>query len=411
MNKHYDRELQFLQKCLSQVQIHNVIYNADNPLALTPDLEIRRSLGLDNRSYEELYEIMTRSVKPHSILYLTDEFFCQYILMMLPEAGYPILCIGPYIANSLSIDQLIEILVQKMIPDSWIPTLKHFYQKVPIFPSEAGLISLAQSLADVMWGEENYQSESIIRGLPITIQPVAVPVDPQKRMDAFSNITAIEEIYKAENELLFAISRGRSAKAKSVLNNFPLFTLEQRTTGIRNMQNYCIVMNTLFRKAAEQGGVHPLYLDQISSGFAHRIETMSRSENITELWTDMVQKYCTLVNKHNMQGYSLPVQKVITRVDFDLAADLSLKTTAEYLNVNASYLSSLFKKETGYTLTDYVNMKRMDHAAYLLARTALSISEIAQACGILDDNYFSKLFKRYFGQTPSQYRNEHNPLI
>lgn len=107
-----------------------------------------------------------------------------------------------------------------------------------------------------------------------------------------------------------------------------------------------------------------------------------------------------------MKGFSLLVQKVVTRIDSDLTADLSLKTQAQLLNVNASYLSTLFKKETGMTLTDYVNKKRMDNAVFLLNSTNMQIQNIAQYCGIPDVNYFTKIFKKYIGKTPKEYRGE-----
>ena len=85
----------------------------------------------------------------------------------------------------------------------------------------------------------------------------------------------------------------------------------------------------------------------------------------------MVRKYCLLVKNHSLKGYSLLIRKVITKIDYDLTADLSLKVQAEYLNVNPSYLSTLFKKETGLTLTEYINRKRIDHALLLLNSTVM----------------------------------------
>jgi YesN/AraC family two-component response regulator len=99
------------------------------------------------------------------------------------------------------------------------------------------------------------------------------------------------------------------------------------------------------------------------------------------------------------------IRKVITHIDFDLTADLSLKAQAQLLNVNPSYLSTLFKKETGVTLTEYVNRRRMDHALLLLNSTGMQIQLIAQHCGIPDVNYFTKTFKKMVGQTPKKYRD------
>ena len=70
--------------------------------------------------------------------------------------------------------------------------------------------------------------------------------------------------------------------------------------------------------------------------------------------------------------------------------------------MNASYLSTLFKKETGITLTEFVNRSRIDQAIFLLNTTDMQIQSVAQNCGIPDVNYFTKLFKRMIGKTPKE---------
>jgi YesN/AraC family two-component response regulator len=160
----------------------------------------------------------------------------------------------------------------------------------------------------------------------------------------------------------------------------------------------------LLRKAVEQGGVHPFYIDSVSSDFAKKVEKIKSVQEGIDMMHDMIYKYCALVKNHSMKNYSLLVQKVITVIDSDLTADLSLHRQAEMLNINASYLSTLFKKETGMTLTEYVSKKRIDHAAFLLTSTNLQIQVVAQNCGIYDVNYFTKMFKKQTGKTPKEYR-------
>ena len=119
----------------------------------------------------------------------------------------------------------------------------------------------------------------------------------------------------------------------------------------------------------------------------------------------MVRKYSLLVKNRSINEYSLPVQRIITLIDTDLTANLSLNRFATELNQNACYLSSLFKKETGEALTDYVNSKRIEHALFLLNTTDLQIQTIANSCGIYDLSYFGKLFKKYVNMSPSAYRS------
>jgi len=94
----------------------------------------------------------------------------------------------------------------------------------------------------------------------------------------------------------------------------------------------------------------------------------------------------------------------VIQIDMGLGGDLSLKYLAQMQGINASYLSSLFRKETGQTITDYVNQKRMRMAMQLLGTTELQVQTVAQRCGIPDVNYFSKLFKKHAQRTPREYR-------
>ena len=402
----YNSQLIFFQNILTNLHLSHHIHKSGELVTNFTDMNLREALGIKNESQADWKTHLQHIVKPNTIVYVMDEFFCQYAGVLLPETGNAFFSIGPYLTNAVSVEQLLNIMEQKNIPNEWLPILKSYYQKIPSLASEETLAAVLSAFADCIWGKNNYTSESFIQGLPNSLTPLAVPADPQKRIEAFSRIETIEQVYTLENKLLKAVSNGRSARAKALLANFPSSALEQRTETTKNLKNYTIIINTLLRKAAEEGGVHPLYIDQLSSSFAYRIEAVMRSDNFTDLWNEMIQKYCALVNQHSIKNYSLPIQKIITRIDFDLSADLSLKATAQYLNMNASYLSNLFKTETGYTLTNYVNMKRMDHAAYLLASTYMPVSTIAQTCGILDDNYFTKLFKRYHHTTPTRFRKE-----
>ena len=220
-----------------------------------------------------------------------------------------------------------------------------------------------------------------------------------------SRMKLLEDRYALENQFIEDVSRGFTHKAETTLANSNLINMEPRTPdSIRNFKNYCIILNTLLRKAAEKGYVHPIHIDKLSASFARKIETINSISVGKSLMHEMVRKYCLLVKNHSMKGYSLLVQKVITRVDTDITENLTLSTLAKHLNVNASYLSTLFRKETGQTLTEYVNNKRIQHALFLLDTTNMQIQTIAQHCGIPDINYFTKIFKKHVGITPSDYK-------
>ena len=113
---------------------------------------------------------------------------------------------------------------------------------------------------------------------------------------------------------------------------------------------------------------------------------------------------CIRDRSYSLRAYSKPIQNIINYISFNLTADLSLNALSEEFMLNSSYLSTLFKKETGVTLTNFVNNKRIEHAIYLLNTTQSAIQDIAAQCGINDVNYFTKLFKKLKNMTPTQYR-------
>ncbi len=74
------------------------------------------------------------------------------------------------------------------------------------------------------------------------------------------------------------------------------------------------------------------------------------------------------------------------------------------LGYTNSYLCHKFKNIFGMTLSDYIKKKRVEHASYLLVYTNMSIDDIVYEIGLDSRNYFNKIFKEYYGKTPTQYK-------
>ena len=83
---------------------------------------------------------------------------------------------------------------------------------------------------------------------------------------------------------------------------------------------------------------------------------------------------------------------------------LSVETLCAHLHLSPAYFSTLFKRETQKSFTAYVTDLRMDHAAQMLRDTDEKTYLIAERAGYADPNYFSYVFKRHFGVSPSKYR-------
>lgn len=401
----YEKELRFLQAALGKCHLQTLLLNPLEPLNTRMDMGLYAFVAGMEIQGCTFYDFLS-SVRTNTIYKVTDSFFCCYIFFLLPEEEEIILFIGPYLEARVTHGQVADCARQMGIPTRRIKELENYYGGLPVFPEAHFLFAMLDAFGEIIWqGSGNFAVVDLNQEQLETVSPLAAGEIPDDPRQTVWNMQALERRYAYENELMQAVSRGQVHKTEQLLMSLAALPMEKRLADhLRNAKNYCIIMNTLLRKAAENGGVHPVFLDSVSSDFAKKIEALKTSADAPVLMQEMFRFYCRLVSKHSIRKYSLPVQKAITCIDSDLTADLSLSALAAMQNVSAAYLSALFKQETGQTLTGHVNQKRIRYAMHLLKTTNLQIQTVAQHCGIVDVHYFSKLFKKYVGKSPTEYR-------
>lgn len=402
----FERELNFAKKLLDNFFLPLTLVSRDirQPSA-PPWAELRRLLQQEvDLSY--VYSTLHRLCVPRVIYRYRDNLGCNVLIFQVRGGEDPVFAIvGPYLLQPLTREPLLESAGKFSDPEGILPSLERYYREVPYLPNENQLLVLLYTLEELLW-----------EGGSVTVQELAVrPESPAPIAQGMEWNTpdgepvsreALENRYAEEERLMKAVSSGQSDQAAIAYSRFSARQLERRTTPpLRDMKNYFVVLNTLLRKAAQYGHVHPLYIDQLSGGLARQIEAAPSTEALTILGPKMVHRYCQLVRDFSMKGRSHLISQLLMHIEADLTADLSLSAQAKLLNVNSSYLSTLFKKELGTTLTEYVSRRRVDYAMFLLDSTSLQIQTIAQNCGIPDVNYFTRTFKKYAGTTPKEYRS------
>ncbi|MCD8188909.1 MAG: helix-turn-helix domain-containing protein, partial [Clostridiales bacterium] len=392
----------FIQKLFSinNIPLHGVTLPCDDFNWL--DHGLRSNILGDHR----LTEICNRELGKLSgftLNYFKDVFQCYYVIMRCGGEDEFLLA-GPVLFENITGLRFEELFTHLNLPEQLREPLQAYYYGLPVFSDQSSFETLFTLLANYLFGEGQYQVQrSSETGLNDWYQTynnyLQVPDQP------FQGIQYIEERYKVENDLLQAVAKGNENEALTLSVQFSNITLPQRLSNqLRDQKDYTITLNTLLRKSAEQAGVHPIHIDAYSNQNVQQIEAITGLEQINPFRRKIVQGYCRMVNEYNLKGHSLPVQKIINYVSTDLTADLSLKAFASRLNINASYLSSLFKKEMGVPLTEYVNQHRIEHAKRLLLCTDLPTKSVAVQCGVSDMHYFSRLFKQIVGVTPKVFR-------
>lgn len=127
-----------------------------------------------------------------------------------------------------------------------------------------------------------------------------------------------------------------------------------------------------------------------------------------EILTPILKAYLTFIEKTLTAGKEHPLTASIKKYIRDnLKEKISLEDIAKNTFYSAIYLEKVFKNDTGRSIIDYHLEERINKAKRLLIEGSTSLTEIAESVGFIDYNYFSRVFKKRVGFTPSHYRKSY----
>ncbi len=408
----YGNELHFMCDVLKKSRVPVCFASPNDSINKVLDKNLL-SILKNSKISDMLLSDFTGKVEKNTLYKNTDSFNVSYIYFLLPEMPYEtVLFIGPFVTEAISQSEFLKICEKAKIPPKNQNLFKDYYLSIPVISKNSHLFIMLDAFCEKIWGEDNFTLYDVVQERVSPISPITAENNPELDQ-TLASINLMEQRYNYENKLIEAVTLGQIHKADLLFSGIDEISFEKRTQDpLRNMKNYCIIVNTLFRKAAENGGVMPIYIDKVSSDFAIQIENIKSISEIKNLMKDIFRSYCRLVKNHTMKNYSPIVQKTIVFIESDISANLTLNTLAKMHNVSGGYLSTVFKKETGKNITEYIREKRMKHAEQLLSSTHLQIQTVALHCGIMDVQYFSKMFKKHTGKTPKEYRETiKNPSV
>ncbi|MBP5447255.1 MAG: helix-turn-helix domain-containing protein, partial [Treponema sp.] len=164
------------------------------------------------------------------------------------------------------------------------------------------------------------------------------------------------------------------------------------------------LFETLVKARSAASQANPSFKDDSAAG---EFSFFAQTNNLDELEKYFSERSveCASAASLSKNGEENPiVQKARKFIDANLNDLPSLEGLADIMGVSPFYLSKLFKEQTGETYINYVTSARLEKAKKLLADDALIIKEISAGVGYNDQNYFSKLFRQKYGETPSEYR-------
>ena len=134
-------------------------------------------------------------------------------------------------------------------------------------------------------------------------------------------------------------------------------------------------------------------------------EALSGADTVTDYITDIISRAIRYRDSVATNKYRDIVDQAIKYIEENHAdVELSLNQLASHVNVSPNHLSTIFSQQTGQTFIKYLTEYRMNKAKELLRCTNMRSSEISEAVGYKDPHYFSYMFKKTVGMTPTNYR-------
>ncbi|WP_059049844.1 response regulator [Paenibacillus senegalimassiliensis] len=135
----------------------------------------------------------------------------------------------------------------------------------------------------------------------------------------------------------------------------------------------------------------------------YRLETLSELEQAV---TGYLLEICEKIRDKRRTKPKNAVERIRQVIGAKYGEDLSIEKIAEEVFLSPTYMCFFYKQETGETVVEYLTKVRMEKAKEMLRDPAIKFYEIASKVGYMNPSYFSKLFKKHTGVTPSAYRNE-----
>lgn len=212
--------------------------------------------------------------------------------------------------------------------------------------------------------------------------------------------------YPLEKEklLITKVKTGDIHVANGILNDLLGYVLFSDGNNLETMKARSMELCSLLSRAAIEGGAPTDQLLILNNEFLKTLININNMDDLCMKLQECVETFSDSMFIHTATKSNDLIQKAASYIAKNFTTPLTLEEVATHVHLNAAYFSSLFKQSTGSSFKEHLNMVRIEESKRLLANTDYAIIDIATAVGFEDQSYFSKVFKKYTGLTPKQYR-------
>ena len=218
--------------------------------------------------------------------------------------------------------------------------------------------------------------------------------------------TASSDLYPYDKErmLISKLKTGDIQESKALLNDLLGYVFFSQGSNLEIVKSRSLELCSLLSRAAIEGGATSDSILKVNNQLLTVIPTINNMDDLCYKLQEAIDAFTDCMFEHVPTKNSDVIKKAIQYISKNYANNLSLELVANQVHLNPTYFSTLFKQSTGSSFKEYLNMVRIEESKRLLSNTDYALIDIAIATGFEDQSYFTKVFKKYTGLTPKQFR-------
>lgn len=210
--------------------------------------------------------------------------------------------------------------------------------------------------------------------------------------------------YDKERMLISKLKTGDIQEAKALLNDLLGYVFFSQGSNLEIVKSRSLELCSLLSRAAIEGGATSDSILKVNNQLLTVIPTINNMDDLCYKLQEAIDAFTDCMFEHVPTKNSEVIKKAVQYISKNYANNLTLELVANQVHLNPTYFSTLFKQSTGSSFKEYLNMVRVEESKRLLSNTDYSLIDIAVATGFEDQSYFTKVFKKYTGLTPKQFR-------
>ncbi|MDO4295258.1 MAG: AraC family transcriptional regulator [bacterium] len=357
--------------------------------------------------YHSFFQEAYKSVNVDDVFCLKNPFQIYTCVLAIGQDDF--LMLGPYLVEKPDESFLRKVCEKQQLPVSLTMPLKGFYDSIPV-QTHMKMNAVAQIL-------RRQAGFSAAAGFYIFDFDV-LSHTPENWMQISEGLIseyteALELRYRNDLELCSKLMQGD-------LDACVRFQAKKDSTFIRinpkendffNQLIYHYTFNILYRILSYAAGVPAPYIQDLQNKWNRKINELMHSSAARFTGKEMMVSYCRLIQRKAFLGHSPYIKKTLSYLDVRLSTHLTLEEIADAMGLSTGHLSRMFKKEMGESLMEYINHQRIIASLPFIRNPRIRIQEVGSYVGIEDSNYFARVFKKYMGLSPSQYRKKNEGFL